>query len=148
MKTSKTLSDLRRRLQRQFDSLVCLERVTDDFNDLEVAEIVNDAQREALRFGGPLVSDEQAVATPRDGMAIIGKLLAWTQATAPAVLTVQQAAERLGVSPRTVYDLVEVGDLKCQRVGTGRGTIRIRPADLDKCNSEQESRTSKLRHIG
>ncbi len=49
-----------------------------------------------------------------------------------AVLTVKEAAARLGISPGTVYDLTESGQLRCQRFGKGRGTIRIRTADLDE----------------
>jgi excisionase family DNA binding protein len=45
-------------------------------------------------------------------------------------LTVKQAAERLNVSIDAVYDLCRDGRLKCFRAGEGRGTIRIRPADL------------------
>lgn len=45
-------------------------------------------------------------------------------------LTVRQAAERLAVSPDTIYDLCAAGKLRHQRIGRGRGTIRIRPADL------------------
>ena len=40
-------------------------------------------------------------------------------------MTVKQAAERLEVSPSTVYALVGAGRLKCHRVGLGRGAIRI-----------------------
>jgi excisionase family DNA binding protein len=46
------------------------------------------------------------------------------------LLTVAQAAERLGVSPRTLYRLCEEGKLAHQHIGSGRGTIRIRPEDL------------------
>jgi excisionase family DNA binding protein len=82
-------------------------------------------------------------------MRLTGQLLAWAT-PAPEALTVQQAADRLGVSGRTIYDLCDSGDLKHQRIGTGRGTIRIRPADLDKCNSVQEQKPGayKMRHIG
>lgn len=52
------------------------------------------------------------------------------------LLTVKQAADRLGVSQRTIYDLVACGRLRCQRVGVGRGTIRIQPSDLDGCITE------------
>lgn len=46
-------------------------------------------------------------------------------------LTVKDTAARLNVSPRVVYDLVATGQLRCQRVGVGRGTIRIAPEDLE-----------------
>jgi len=48
------------------------------------------------------------------------------------VLTVKEAAARQGVSTDTIYAIVESGQLPCQRIGRGRGTIRIRPADLDE----------------
>jgi excisionase family DNA binding protein len=46
------------------------------------------------------------------------------------LLTVAEAADRLGVSPRTLYRLCAEGQLPHQHVGSGRGTIRIRPEDL------------------
>lgn len=46
------------------------------------------------------------------------------------LLTVASAADRLGVAPRTVYRLCDDGQLPHQHIGSGRGTIRIRPADL------------------
>ena len=45
-------------------------------------------------------------------------------------LTVKEAAKRLAVSTDTIYELCESGKLPHQRIGKGRGTIRIRPADL------------------
>ena len=51
-------------------------------------------------------------------------------------LTVRQAAQRLGVSVDAVYDLCRDGRLKCFRAGEGRGTIRIRPADLHRFQIE------------
>lgn len=45
-------------------------------------------------------------------------------------LTVKQAAERLSVSPDTIYTLCASGKLRHQRIGAGKGTIRIFPADL------------------
>lgn len=45
-------------------------------------------------------------------------------------LTVKQAAECLAVSPDTIYTLCAAGKLRHQRVGKGRGTIRIAPDDL------------------
>lgn len=40
-------------------------------------------------------------------------------------MTVKQVAHRLEVSPATVYGLVAAGRLKCYRIGSGRGVIRI-----------------------
>lgn len=45
-------------------------------------------------------------------------------------LTVQEAAARLKVSPDTVYDLCASKKLAHHRIGGGRGSIRINPADL------------------
>ena len=41
------------------------------------------------------------------------------QVAPPAVLTAKQAAARLGVG--AVYDLIDAGQLPCQRIGKGRG---------------------------
>jgi excisionase family DNA binding protein len=59
-------------------------------------------------------------------------------------LTVKAAAERLGVSSDTIYGMVESGELPCQRIGKGRGTIRISPAALDKVG---KPRILKLREL-
>lgn len=45
-------------------------------------------------------------------------------------LTVQEAAARMNVSPDTVYDMCAAGKLRHQRIGAGKGTIRIAPDDL------------------
>ncbi len=41
------------------------------------------------------------------------------------MLSVKQAADRLGVSAQTVYGLCAAGQLRHSRVGVGRGVIRI-----------------------
>jgi excisionase family DNA binding protein len=48
------------------------------------------------------------------------------------MLTVKQAALRLGISPATVYQLCAAKLLPHSRVGRGRGVIRIAEADLDR----------------
>jgi len=48
----------------------------------------------------------------------------------PDYLTVSQAAKVAGASKRTIYKLCEEGRLLHHRVGTGRGTIRIKQSDL------------------
>lgn len=47
-------------------------------------------------------------------------------------LTVIQAAAVAGVGKRTIYRLCEEGRLPYARVGTGRGTIRVKRCDLDR----------------
>jgi excisionase family DNA binding protein len=135
MKLPKTRADLPRRLREQFDLLQHVDwlGLSDHakFDGFDVAALVNECQRVTCGFGAPLVSAEQTDTSVRAGLEIIGKLLAWAEPE-PEALTVKQAADRLGVSLRTVYDLVKCGRLKCQRIGTGRGTIRIRPFDLER----------------
>ena len=46
-------------------------------------------------------------------------------------LTVKDAAEQLNVSANTIYALVSNGRLTCNRIGLGRGAIRIAPQDLE-----------------
>ncbi len=75
--------------------------------------------------------------------AILDALADLDDAPQPEFLTVKEAAERLSVSARTVYDLVRSGRLHAQRLGNGRGAIRIAPADL--ANISQPSR--RLRHL-
>lgn len=57
---------------------------------------------------------------------------------APAdVLTVAEAADALGVSRDSIYDLCTSGRLRHARIGgKGRGVIRIRRADLANIESE------------
>ena len=53
------------------------------------------------------------------------------------MLSVKETARWLNVSPSTVYGLINSGELKCHRVGVGRGVIRISEAAisdyLDSC---------------
>jgi excisionase family DNA binding protein len=49
------------------------------------------------------------------------------------LLTPQQAAEQLGVTRGTVYELVKAGTLRAVRLGDGpKPRLRIRPEDLDR----------------
>lgn len=45
-------------------------------------------------------------------------------------LTVKAVAERWGVSKSVVYQMVSDGLLPCIRLGTGRGTIRLKEDDV------------------
>ena len=46
-------------------------------------------------------------------------------------LTVAEAARFLAVNPQTIYDLCSSRRLKSHRIGSGRGTIRIKRRDLE-----------------
>ena len=56
------------------------------------------------------------------------------------MLTVNQAAERLNVSVKTVRNLIASGRLAHYRIGTGRGVIRISEDALDRHLAECEVR--------
>jgi excisionase family DNA binding protein len=47
-------------------------------------------------------------------------------------LTVKQAAETLGLSVATVYQLCAARKIRHERHGLGRGTIRIPPEAIDE----------------
>ena len=66
--------------------------------------------------------------------------------TKPAgvVLTVQQAAALFNIPARTLYALCADGSLPHARIGMGRGTIRIKPADLNRLVSNGSSKTGLL----
>jgi excisionase family DNA binding protein len=59
------------------------------------------------------------------------------------LLTVAQAAEHLGVSPRAVYRLIENRKLPFVRVGSSDRSKRIRPDDLRTFERQQTDRAGK-----
>jgi len=72
------------------------------------------------------------------------------------LLDIKQAAEVLSISTSLVYQLVESGQLRAFRVGTGRGILRIRIEDiqayLDDCQIEtaeepMRAPRPKLKHL-
>jgi excisionase family DNA binding protein len=69
------------------------------------------------------------------------------------LLTAEQAAQRLNISVKTVYQLVAKGLLPCVRPSPGGRTIRIHEEDLSAylaaCRRDQcrPSRVSGLKHI-
>ena len=48
------------------------------------------------------------------------------------MFSVHEIAQRLGVSPTCVYQLIQVGKIACHRIGIGRGAIRIAECDLQE----------------
>lgn len=91
------------------------------------------------------ISDEQILATAIDKLTIaareIAELLrqrddAGKAASPPALMTVAEVAERLGVSRSTVRDLERRGKLTACRIGNGRGTLRFTSAALERLEKE------------
>lgn len=78
--------------------------------------------------------------------------LAWSMASAPqnrTGLTIQEAADYLGVSARTVSTLHKEGQLKCSRIGR---LVRFNADDLEafqrrKPAAEPVHPDSQLRHL-
>jgi excisionase family DNA binding protein len=48
------------------------------------------------------------------------------------LLKVKDVADQLSVGKSTAYRLIEEGEITFTRVGSGRGTIRVRPEDLER----------------
>jgi excisionase family DNA binding protein len=111
----------------------------------DAARALKNARRIAIALELPDVAKVcEKVTTPALALPIAQRLLTKCLTLLPAdTLTVKEAAQRLKVSERTVYDLVRSGRLHAQRVGKGRGAIRIAPADL--ANIGQPTR--RLRHL-
>ena len=133
MREPKTKDALPRWLREQADYLENIVHYGEPdtpevfFEGVAVRETMADVRRVCARFGIEVAGN---TADPREALIMVGKLL--DQLTPPTdLLTVKQAAERLNVSPRAVYDLVDCGRLRCSRIGKERGTIRIRPEDLE-----------------
>jgi excisionase family DNA binding protein len=133
--TMKDKSEFARHLQVTFDQLSAIHG-SDYFNQVETAELLESISVEACRHGaGHLIDTEKPTATAREALVVVGRLLDYFTPK-PELLTVKQAADTLAVSIRTIYDLCDSGRLPCQRIGLGRGTIRIRPSDLERCLAE------------
>jgi len=67
------------------------------------------------------------------------------------LLTVREAAVRLGCSQALVYELCSKRRITHVRLGTGRGTIRIKEEALEEllaaCEVKIHEVSKKLRHI-
>ncbi len=57
-------------------------------------------------------------------------------------MTVKQAAERLELSYKSVYRLVESGQLGCQRIGPGEVKISIQDHHIEQYRQSCERRGS------
>ncbi len=133
MREPKSKTDLPGWLREQADFLENLVHYGEPdtpevfFEAVAVRETLADVRRVCARHGIDVAGN---TTDPREALIQVGRLLDQLNPQ-PDLLTVKQAAERLNVSPRAVYDLVDCGRLRCSRIGKERGTIRIRPEDLE-----------------
>jgi len=117
----------------------------------EAADAVRQAGRQAALLGiasrcGDCDTPALALTTARDALAEVLAAVGSNRHSSgkSELLTVQEAATKASVSPKTIYALVASGKLRCQRIGNGRGTIRIRPTDLDRV---KEPETHGFKHL-
>lgn len=61
-----------------------------------------------------------------------------------AWLSTEQAARRIGVTPRTLYRFVDEGELRAYRFGR---VIRIRTSDVDAFVERSRIEPGSLRHL-
>jgi predicted DNA-binding transcriptional regulator AlpA len=104
-------------LEDTFDDLdpLCQYADPDDFDQMEIAQQVEQASRLACRFGaGDLIESEEPRRTPREALAIVGRLLArmnekWDKPS--DLLAVGEVARLFDISPRTVWRRVAAGEI-------------------------------------
>jgi excisionase family DNA binding protein len=120
---------------------------------LAAAKIAEEAGERAMRLGLPDLHTKSlsliGLADPLEVKTFLAECVGACQAATEkdGLLTVAEAAARLGVSPRTLYRLCEEGKLPHQHIGSGRGTIRIRPEDvvaLERKTTEHGKPKSKV----
>jgi excisionase family DNA binding protein len=103
----RTIEDLRKHLQEQFDRLdLACQHNTDWFTDASTAEMVEECQRLACRFGWSPIGPEPTRIKGRDALAILGKMLRWADEQCP-FLDSSAACNYLGVTEQSLYGLVE-----------------------------------------
>jgi len=145
MKIPRTVAEFRKWLQAEIAELGSFLETDPEENQFwDAAAAVKNARRLAIALELPVVAKLCNITTSAYPVTKAQQILTECLAALDAddMLTVKQTAERLQVSERTVYALVRSGRLHAQRLGNGRGTIRIAPADLQHIGP-----TRKLRHL-
>jgi len=114
--------------------ITALEPMQDRAVYMEAAVIAEEAGNRAAKIGLAEIHTKSlpfaGEADPRQVKTSIAECIRVCHPSNDDWLTVADVAARLNVAPRTVYRLCEEKKLPHQRVGSGEGTIRVRPADL------------------
>lgn len=143
MKIPRSVAEFRKWLLAEIADLD--DPCPEEYRFREAVQVIRNAGRIAVSLELPEVAAIcDSIRTPAYSLAHAQRLLLrCVNALDPDdALTVREAAGRLKCSERTVYTLVRSGRLHAQRLGNGRGTIRIAPADLQNIGP-----TRKLRHL-
>jgi excisionase family DNA binding protein len=95
-------------------------------------------------LGGAVVRHAK---TPEGVLALLADCLRLLEQKQTEPFTVEEVAERWGVSVRTVGDLVRNGQLGCFRPGNGRGVIRISEDHISEYERQQPATSRRHRHL-
>ena len=125
----KSKKAFRRWLITQFDEIeaICEFGQPDFYDRLDITGTVDQACRYASRLGGgDLIGDEIPIATPRQALVVIGRLLAWSVRPdhPPDLLSVNQVSDKLGLSVRSVWRMSSDGNLPKPIAVSGRSLWR------------------------
>jgi prophage regulatory protein len=116
-KEPRTLLQFRRWLEDTCDDLeiYCRYAEPDFFDQLEIAQIVEDSNRLARRLGaGEVVGPDPSFPKPSESLAIVGRLLRWAneQTTQQSeLMSVEEVGQMLGISARTVWRMASAGEI-------------------------------------
>jgi excisionase family DNA binding protein len=126
-------------LRSQIRWLQAHEPYADDLQlHYDAAGIIREARRRAVAAGlpdaGRLCRTGEALELTKAQEILAACLAALPKRKQPkdGPLTIKQAAKRFNIARRTLYRLCQDGEVKCSRLGAGRGTIRINPPDLER----------------
>jgi len=108
------------------------------YTGLVTEEIIAEAERAACRLGHD-PADVPTTATPRTALALLGRLLCWTeQQDPPPTLDVQEMARLLGCTERTIWRHEGKGLIpEARRIG---GVVRWDRAEIEEWLAAQGSR--------
>ena len=142
-----SIKKLRRYLQEQFDYVASLDRQCDpdDFINMEVGQIVEEARRRCCEHGLNDVGDVATSLSPRAALPILGKLLTWAreQKSKDDWLSPPQVAKMIGVKPDKILYWIHTGVMPAVNVAQkedGRPQYAVTPAGLDIFTTRRSTR--------
>jgi len=134
-------------LREQCDYVATMAREfdPDPCNDLEAAEIVEEARRQCSRFGFDDLGEQVHVISARSALPMLGKMLTWArqEKSKGDWLSPPQAAKVLGVKSDTVRYWIHTGQLPAVNIAKkegGRPQFAIPPAALETFKTRRSTR--------